>query len=121
MAKLLVIDDERLNRLTLRKILERGHHEVVDAANGAEGLKLAKSEAFDLVITDVVMPTMEGIETITLLKRAFPNLPIIAMSGSAATRNHDNLELALSAGADQVLPKPFTSEKLLAAVASILA
>lgn len=120
MAHILVIDDEELARFTLREILEGAGHDVAEAKNGNEGIAFQKSQPFDLVITDIIMPEKEGVETIIELKRDFPGLPIIGISGGGRTRNLDFLKLAQEYGADQILPKPFSESQLLDAVKEVL-
>ena len=120
MAKLLIIDDEILARLTLRKILENSGHEVLEAANGTEGIALARANKCDLVITDIIMPDKEGIETIIELKRDFADLRIIAISGGGRTRNLDFLKLALQYGASKGLAKPFSQSDLSSAIQGVL-
>lgn len=113
MARILVIDDEDLARFTVANILESAGHEVVEASDGEEGLALQKEHPFDLVVTDIIMPKKEGVETIVELKRDFPDMKVIAISGGGRTRNLDFLELAKQFGADKILAKPFTEEELL--------
>jgi len=120
MPRLLIIDDERLARLTLRKILERAGHEVMEASTGNEGLAMFRAKPCDLVITDIIMPDKEGIETIIELKRDFPGVRVIAISGGGRTRNLDFLKLASRYGAEQVLAKPFSQEDLVGAVNEVL-
>ena len=121
MSKLLVIDDEKLARVTMRKILERAGHEVVEATNGVEGVDLYRAGKFDLVITDIIMPDKEGVETIMELTRDFPDVRIIAISGGGRTRNLDFLKLAKQHGAKQVLAKPFSQSDLVNMVNAVLA
>ena len=121
MARLLVIDDEKLARLTLRKILERAGHEVVEATNGSEGIAMYRAQPFDAVITDIIMPDKEGVETIIELKRDFPQVRLIAISGGGRTRNLDFLKLAMQYGAEKILAKPFSQDDLVDAVESLLA
>ena len=121
MARLLVIDDEKLARLTLRKILERAGHEVVEASNGSEGIAMYRAQPFDAVITDIIMPDKEGVETIIELKRDFPQVRLIAISGGGRTRNLDFLKLAMQYGAEKILAKPFSQDDLVDAVESLLA
>lgn len=121
MARILVIDDEQLARFTIREILESAGHEVVEAKNGVEGISLQKSRSFDLVITDIIMPEKEGVETVMELLRDSPALPIIAISGGGRTRNLDFLKIAEQRGAKKILPKPFSEEELLDAVKTCLA
>lgn len=116
MARILVIDDEELARFTIREILETAGHDVTEARDGEEGIAFQAANPFDLIITDIIMPRKEGVETIIELKRDHPNLRIIAISGGGRTRNLDFLKLAEEYGADKVLPKPFSEDELLAAV-----
>ena len=121
MARLLVIDDEKLARLTLRKILERAGHEAVEASHGSEGIAMYRAQPFDAVITDIIMPDKEGVETIIELKRDFPQVRLIAISGGGRTRNLDFLKLAMQYGAEKILAKPFSQDDLVDAVESLLA
>ena len=82
MSRIVVIDDEPVLRLTFRLILEQDGHEVWDAENGKVGVDICRHERPDLVVTDIMMPEQEGIETLTILHDEFPDLPIIAMSGA---------------------------------------
>jgi len=116
MARILVIDDEELARFTLREILQAAGHEVTEATNGNEGITLHKVQPFDLIITDIIMPEKEGVETIIELKRDYPDLMIIGISGGGRTRNLDFLKLAEQFGAEKVLAKPFTEDELLECV-----
>ena len=120
MAKILIIDDEKLARVTMRKILERAGYEIVEAATGLDGLKAFRAGSFDLVITDIIMPDMEGIETITQLQHLAPDVKIIAASGGGRTRNLDFLKLAQDHGALRALEKPFSNDDLLATVRDVL-
>ena len=120
MASLLVVDDEKLSRIAIRKILERAGHDIIEATNGEECLVLLRGRAFDIVITDIVMPTKQGIETITEIKREFADLPVIAVSGSGRVNNIDYLKRATEAGADRVLAKPFSQRELIQAVDELL-
>lgn len=115
MARILLIDDEDLVRSTLRYALERAGHGVSEAGNGREGMSALEGGDIDLVITDILMPEMEGIETIRAAKKARPDLKVIAMSG-AAVGAVDFLHLAARLGADEVLRKPFGARALIEAV-----
>ena len=81
MARILVVDDDNAVRLLLRAVLERRGHSVVEAKNGAEGLQHYRAAPTDLVITDIQMPVMDGLQMIKELRRAFPTAKIIAISG----------------------------------------
>lgn len=112
MARILVVDDEDLVRLTLRQMLEASGHEVIEAANGRQGVALQAENVVDLVVTDIIMPEQEGIETIVQLRRKNPSLKIIAISGGGRLRNMDFLKIAANVGADATLTKPFSTQEL---------
>jgi len=80
-ARILVVDDDTAVRLLLRTVLERRGHVVVEAENGAEGLQYYRAAPTDLVITDIQMPVMDGLQMIKELRSAFPTVKIIAISG----------------------------------------
>ena len=120
MARILVIDDDPSIRETVRRILEaRAHtvHVVEDAADGIDSIAL---DAPDLVITDVFMPGQDGIETLIELRKAFPKLKVIVMSGGDSTGLMNLLDDAELLGANRTLPKPFTPEELMEAVDTVL-
>ena len=121
MADILIIDDEEDIRQILAALLSRMGHGVREAANGAEGLKLYRDRAADLVITDLVMPEKEGLSTIMELRQLQPAVRIIAMSGGLAHDPKLYLNMAQKLGADHVLRKPFQLEDLQAAIATTLA
>ena len=107
MARVLIIDDAEYVRQTLGQALEDDGHAVLMATNGREGLEVFGAERPDLVITDVLMPDMEGIETIRELRRIAPELKIVVISGGGRVNNVDYLELARKFGAAAALRKPF--------------
>ena len=116
-ARILVVDDEAAVRSYLRAVLEKGGYVVSEAADGKEAVRLALSKPLELVITDLVMPEQEGIETIQTLRRRIPGVGIIAISGAFGGQF---LSTAKILGADQVLGKPVSAEVLLAKVAEVL-
>ena len=118
--RILVIDDDALVRSTIRRLLEHAEFTVFEARHGADGLSLIARQPVDLVITDILMPEKEGIETILELRQSYPMLPIIATSGGDRTGNSDFLGMASKLGANRILPKPFRSKELLAMVGEIL-
>ena len=120
MSRILVIDDEELARFTIREILESAGFEVDEAENGRIGVEKQQATPFDLIITDIIMPEKEGVETIIDLKQEFPNLKIIAISGGGRTRNLDFLKLSERFWASKLLAKPFTEGQLLEAVAEVM-
>jgi CheY-like chemotaxis protein len=120
MARILVIDDEQEMRDLLRWMLEREGYEVVTAEDGKEGLRLYRENLADLIITDLIMPEMEGIETILALKHDFPGVKVIAMSGGGHVGPDPYLKIAEGVGAIRVFAKPFSREELLEAVRETL-
>ena len=116
MARILVVDNEELARFTIRDILETAGYEVDEATNGNEAIESQSANPFDLIITDIVMPEKDGVETTIKLKHDYPDLKIIAISGRR-TKNLDciklYLQLAEESGADRILAKPFSDEELL--------
>jgi len=120
MARILLIDDEETFRVTLAKILQLEKHEVTTAANGVEALKLVMNGKFDLVITDLVMPEKEGLETIVEIRKILPELKIIAMSGGGRGTAYDYLKIASRMGADKTLAKPFTKAELVLAIGELV-
>lgn len=120
MAKILLIeDDEDLRPMLVRFLQERGH-EMSEAANGLEGFELVARAPVDLVITDLVMPEQEGVETIRCLRASHPAVRVIAISG-LSRRSDFYLKLAAKFGADRTLLKPFALENLGLAVDEVLA
>lgn len=113
MATILVIDDEALIRSTLRDFLKNAGHKVTEARDGADGVKAFHAKSHDLVLTDIIMPGKDGIATISQLRRDFPGIKIIAMSGGGETHNPQFLDLARRYGAIGQLTKPFTKDELL--------
>ena len=121
MARILVIDDEPQVRTVLLKSLEFDGYQVTDAPNGKVGMKLLREEPLDLVITDIVMPEKEGLETIGELRRYFPETKIIAISRGGRSLKADYvLHTAETLGAHCTLLKPFGIEELLNAVKHVL-
>jgi DNA-binding response OmpR family regulator len=120
MAKILVIDDERMVRETLKIILTAAGHEVLLADDGYQGIKAFNESAPDLVITDILMPEKEGMETIRELRQSRPDLPIIAISGGGRVGNISFLKVAERFGANRTIAKPFEPELILAAIAELV-
>jgi CheY-like chemotaxis protein len=117
MADVLIIDDERQMRRLMSRILKAAGHTVHEATNGREGIDRFRQLRPALVITDIVMPDMEGIETIRALRLEGPTVPIIAISGGSGP---NYLRAATELGATASLEKPFAAEELLAAVRELL-
>jgi DNA-binding NtrC family response regulator len=121
MKRVLIIDDDEQLRALLFEILDRAGFEVIEAANGEEGLKRYREQPIDLVITDLIMPEKEGVETIVELRREFPNARVVAISGGGRAGGRDYLPIAARLGASRTVAKPFTSQEILEAVRETLA
>ena len=120
MALILIIDDNNQFRAMLREMLERTGYEIVEASDGKEGLKLYREKATDLIITDLIMPEKEGLETIMELRRDFPDVKIIAISGGGRLDPGQYLSMAKGFGARYTFTKPVEREELLQAVEELL-
>jgi len=120
MQRILLIDDDHHILLMIKKMLERAGYEVDLASNGNEGLELFQKEPADLVITDIIMPEKEGLETIREMKRLQPDLKIIAMSGGGKISADNYLETAKIFGASMVLEKPFSQKTMVSAVNKLM-
>jgi CheY-like chemotaxis protein len=123
MAHILLIDDDELLRDTVLQMLQFDRHRVTEAAGGEQGLKLFGSgTGYDLVITDILMPGMDGARVIGELRQRRPTLPILAISGGRRVLTPEfNLETASLAGATHQLAKPFNRQQLQTAVRQALA
>jgi DNA-binding response OmpR family regulator len=117
MADILVIDDEPQMRRMLARILTGAGHRVHEAGNGRDGIALFRRVSPLLVITDLVMPDSEGIETIRKLQQEAPAIPILAISGGGY---EVYLRAAMALGATAALAKPFSADELLTTVEELL-
>lgn len=120
MAKILLVEDEEQLRSMLRFVLEDAGHEVEEAGNGKEAEDSYRCRSAELLITDIIMPGEEGIETIIKFRKSHPNTKIIAMSGGGRTDAQNYLDLARRLGADHTLAKPFSNGDLLTLVNTLL-
>jgi DNA-binding NtrC family response regulator len=120
MSRILVIDDDHHILIMVKKMLERAGFEVVLASNGNEGLALFNKTQVDLVITDIIMPEKEGLETIREMKKFQPDLKIIAMSGGGKITADNYLETAKIFGASRTLGKPFSQKQLVSTVQDLM-
>jgi DNA-binding response OmpR family regulator len=118
--RILVIDDDDQMRVLLRQVMEWAGYEVVEAEDGREGMQIQRSQPVDLVITDLIMPEQEGLETIGLLRKEFPQTRIIAISGGGRIGPEAYLPAAQELGADRAFCKPFDVRELAAAVKELL-
>jgi DNA-binding response OmpR family regulator len=118
MARILIIDDDPDTRALLEDTLKSASHQTITAADGKQGLEKYLASPADLVITDMFMPDQDGFQTIVELRKQFPAVSIIAMSGKASAM--DILSIAQILGAAEVLQKPFTPAQLLSAADRVL-
>jgi DNA-binding response OmpR family regulator len=114
--KILLIDDDLVVRTAMVQFLADLGYEVVVADDGERGLRLFRSEKPDLVITDIIMPEKEGIQTIVEMRREQPSTKIIAISGGGRIGNADFLKVARSMGANDVIAKPVDPDDFAARI-----
>ena len=115
MATILLIDDQESIRLLFKAVLERPGYRVLTAEHGKQGLSLLEQEQVDVVVVDIFMPEMDGLELIPLLRKTRPDNKIIAMTGDS-----NYLKMAKHLGANDTLQKPFSVQELLTAVSTQL-
>jgi len=120
-TRILVVDDDAMVRTAIRAVLEDAGYEVLEAANGRSGLEVFDHSDPDIIVTDLLMPEMDGIETIIELKRRRCGAKILAISGEGGVRHPDLLGFARRLGADHALAKPFAPDGFLGAIRSLLA
>ena len=100
----------------MARVLTRAGHAVDVARSGKEALALAQSACPTLVLTDIIMTDMDGIEVMLALRKRWPTVPVVAISGGGRVHASEFLDLARHLGANATLRKPFTSDELLAVV-----
>ena len=116
---ILLIDDEENFRSVLKQVLVNAGYEVMEASNGVEGIRYFYEKPADVIVTDIIMPEKEGIETIIELKNAFPDVKLIAMSGGGWYGTDIDFDMAKKLGA-RTLDKPFALQELLDVVKETL-
>ena len=121
MSHILVIDDEEKVGTLLSRYLEREQHTTSVARDGVEGIRLFHEQSVDLVIVDIFMPDMDGLEVIRTLRKEAPECRVIAISGGGQMGMPDFLPTAHKLGAQHVLKKPIQSRELLRVVGEMLA
>uniref|UniRef100_A0A7J2TK12 Response regulator n=1 Tax=Archaeoglobus fulgidus TaxID=2234 RepID=A0A7J2TK12_ARCFL len=110
MKKVMIVDDETAMREILKIMLR--NYQVIEASNGREALELYKKEVPDIVLIDIMMPIMGGIETIREIKKINPKAKVVAITAYASSKG----EKAVEAGADYILKKPFTRKEVIRVV-----
>jgi DNA-binding response OmpR family regulator len=120
-ALILLVEDEEGLAAALRKALERRGHEVLTAADGRAALEIKKGYTIDLVIADIVMPNIDGLELIKEIRRTDKMTKILAMSGQAGWMPGGYLRAASAFGADHLLKKPFPTGVFISTVDTLLA
>ncbi len=120
MKKILIIDDDDIFRTMVHQLLQRSGYEVFTAEDGKQGFTLFQEKAPHLIVTDIVMPEQEGIETIRAIRASNATLPIIAVSGGGRLHPDSYLPLAKAMGAQKTFSKPFDNLEFLDAVEELL-
>lgn len=113
-ASILVVDDDDSILALVDAVLGDAGYRVLTTENGREALRQLDLLAIDLVLLDIVMPDKDGIETVQEIRRQYPNLPVVVMSGSGPSSTY--LRMAQKLGATEILPKPFAIDELVALV-----
>jgi CheY-like chemotaxis protein len=120
LARILLIDDDELVRATLSAALRAHGYETDLAGDGRDVMSRFQEGHFDLLVTDLIMPGQDGLDTIAQVRRAHPDLPIIAISGGGRHTNRDFLQVAEALGATRTLNKPFVPSQLVGLVRELL-
>jgi DNA-binding response OmpR family regulator len=120
MARILVIDDDEIINDMIVQMLSEAGYEAEGAKDGSLGLKLLASKPFELIVTDIIMPEKEGLETIVAIRKKSKTIPIIAVSGGGKQGPAHYLLLAKQFGADYAFQKPFDRDAFLGAVRDCL-
>ena len=120
MTRVLIIDDEAPIRSMLKLMLERDGYEVAEAPDGMEAIRIYRQNPADLIITDLIMPNQDGIGMIIALKKEYPDVKIIAMSGGGLNKPEGYLKGAKKLGAACTLTKPIDRDEMLRAIKNVL-
>ena len=118
MKRILIVDDDRAARLAIRAAL-RPTYFVIDVGRGEDALALLERQSFDLVICDVIMPEIDGLEVLRQIRELSPDLPVVMLSGGGRINSTDYLRIAGTFGAQRSLPKPVRIQELRAAVETL--
>jgi len=117
--KILLIDDDTSVLNSLRRVLEDAGYTVQAVKNGRQGMQWLEQEKADLIITDIYMDVMDGLEIVTAVKKSHPGMKLIVMSGGSKLMSADVLPIAKALGANRTLQKPLDMDVLLAAIAEL--
>src|SRR6267378_4653552 len=120
MARILVIDDQEAIRRVVRRALERDGHEVFEASDGELGMEILESQSFEVVVTDIFMPGQDGIVTLRQIRKRFPAVKVIVISGGDSTGILDLRQDAELLGAVKSLQKPFNAREIVDKVRAAL-
>lgn len=120
MARILVIDDDKIMNSVIVEMVKSDGHSAKNAFDGQRALKLLDAQPFDLIVTDIIMPKIEGLELIEVIRAINRTIPIIAISGGGRTGPQEYLDSAKALGADYTFQKPFRKEPFLEAVRECL-
>jgi len=121
MKRILIIDDDLAIQQMVKRLVEKAGYEADLASNGEEGMDMIDEGSFNLVITDIIMPRKEGIEIITAIRKDYPQIKIIAMSGGGRFTPEGYLRSAKILGADRIFTKPFNHREMMTAIDELLA
>jgi CheY-like chemotaxis protein len=119
MAKVLIVDDDYEMCSLMRSWLIKAGHDITEAHDGEEAIEAQKRDPAEIVVLDLIMPVKEGIETMSILRRDYPNLGIIAVTGGGLVSPEEHLKWAEKFGANRFMRKPFESSELLQHVAAL--
>ena len=120
MARILLVDDDDQVRQMLKKTFEREGYEVVEASDGVQAIEAYDPQSIDIVITDIVMPEKEGIETIRDIRTTNPKAKIIAISGGGRIQPGDYLNWAQRFGVEATFTKPIRRQEILDTIEELL-
>ena len=121
MARVLLVEDTKVVRFALAALLRDQGHEVTEECDGTAAIRATREQDFDIVVTDVFMPALDGLELIRYLRQVQPTLKIIAISGGGARHTPEYaIDLASKLGADIVMQKPIENDDLIASVDSLI-
>ncbi len=119
MSRVLIVDDDSKMRESVRALLEESGCQVAEARDGKEALKQLERNAFDLVITDIYMPEMNGLEMVKQVREKYPRTKLIVISGGGEIEARQALTQAFLLGADRVFTKPFSLKEVIHAVKAL--